>query len=249
MNNADFDAWLDDYAEAFPETAAWLNGFGEDSTPRILARWQAVFTDRRVGLADAKAATAAMLAGRSPAIAAYEREQTPARVAAIARKIADDRTRVAPAEVDEPQRAVGVGGLFREIVGARKAGATPEQIEALIVARFGDHGDDRRSRYRCLRCRDTGVVTVLAIASTKQLERVAAGEPCGTAAAACDCREADAWQRTAAPLARYSDAEHVLAAGPGSRQDRATALLERKEAAGRVAAFDHFNEPEAAAAF
>lgn len=85
MSPAEFNEWFADYCRSFPETADWANGLPDKEG--TLTKWRLIFAAKRIDLAFGKRITSEMLAGDLQAVAAYEREKTPAMVVAGGREL------------------------------------------------------------------------------------------------------------------------------------------------------------------
>ena len=85
MTPVEFNEWFADYCRSFPETADWANGLPDKEG--TLTKWRVIFAAKRIDLVFGKRVTAEMLAGDLPAVAAYEREKTPAVVVAGGREL------------------------------------------------------------------------------------------------------------------------------------------------------------------
>lgn len=85
MTPVEFNEWFADYCRSFPETADWANSLPDKEG--TLTKWRMIFAAKRIDLVFGKRITAEMLAGDLPAVAAYEREKTPAVVVAGGREL------------------------------------------------------------------------------------------------------------------------------------------------------------------
>lgn len=75
--------------------------------------------------------------------------------------------------------------LYERLVVAVQAG---QSTDALAKEYFGgDDTDDRRERFKCLMCRDTGFVEVVNAFNSIDMKRIFDGAPITAAGAACSC--------------------------------------------------------------
>lgn len=118
---------------------------------------------------------------------------------------------------------------------------TPEQIQAWLDERIPIDESDRRERYKCLRCRDTGLVTVLST-----IKRIGDLIVHSTGVAQCPCDVGMDWQRRAAnPLPMFDDVEMVRIRPGATGEEAAAALREarhRRTAKLAVPEFQAWNE-------
>lgn len=159
MTRKEFDTWMADYCAAFPETGAWLNNSPDVTT--TLRHWQTALM--AVDLTDALEVTQRMLRGDDESVKAYEREQTPAHVKRLCLRQADRRRFGASQDDSAPEYISSrsddfeMSPLLKRMRDAAAEGMTKEDISRHIlpVVPF-----EKQNRYRCLKCRDVGVLAV-----------------------------------------------------------------------------------------
>jgi hypothetical protein len=259
MTHNEFNDWFVDYCTAFPETGAWLNAFSPENDTEgrrvkaILERWRGVFEQRGVRLSEAKSATAAMLRGDAECVKAFDREQTPAIVAKLARELRGERRRDTPqAEpLDDQTGPVNLGGIFRELVKLHVAGASPLEREKLLAVRFGG-GASAQRRYKCAVCLDTGLISCVSAGTTGHLRRMADGAlPIVRASAGCTCERGQervansvkTARKETRPLAAFNALEHVRIRDTEElTRAGCSELLAERAASKRHSEFDQFNQ-------
>jgi len=203
MNRLETIDWVSYHGNAFPDFAAWLANIQPlDKRSSLIDAWSEALTD--IELRDAKAVTRRMLSGDDPPIAAYEREQTPAKVRLLAKANRDrrterDRQTMARQRHDTPaarNMEPIAGKLYRHMLALMDANPAMTAKEASAAAReasgtiFPPPSDDG-PRYSCLLCLDSGLVTVW---SSRSVRAALAGKiddraNRGTCSAPCKCPE------------------------------------------------------------
>jgi hypothetical protein len=162
MTVDDFDSWMNDYCEAFPETLAWINQ--SPNVQATLRHWQTALAS--VELGDALEVTQRLLRGDEEPIKPYDREQTPAIVRRLAGLQAERRRRGPVEKTDElpeymtarlDRQTFEMAPTLRQIRDAIAEGKTKEEIQNSILPKMAD---EDRNRYRCLICKDTGHLQV-----------------------------------------------------------------------------------------
>jgi len=174
MTREEFNAWWQTFKAAYPEAAAQIAG-GDEGGKATLTLWFEAFAD--VTYADADDVVRRMVRGDLPTIRNYERGETAAIIRKHAREIAYQRTakpedapwRSHARRTERGEHVVGASGVMREpgiraaleeYLRTEKAGASKADLRAMLRKRFPDDGSDRRERFHCHRCCDTGLVRV-----------------------------------------------------------------------------------------
>lgn len=202
MNRNEFKTWWDSYADHFPETAAWLNTLGPAHKERTKGFWAETLDD--VDFALALTVTKLIAKGDEPAIKAYERDSTAAHVRKIAMRLRSEQmdeqaqaTSAMKIRSFSRRQRLATGNLARvlERVWALKTeGMEPtnafEQASIELPECFPEDDEQYLPRYRCNRCRSTGVVDVW---SNKAFHLARLGTLTGkegklVASAFCDCQ-------------------------------------------------------------
>lgn len=159
MTGKEFDIWMADYCAAFPETQAWMNN--SPSVASTLKHWRNALA--AVELVDALEVTQRLLRGDDEPIKAFEREQTPAVIRRLANAQALRRNSPVKPSDELPEYIASkpddfeMSPLLKRIRDAAAEGMTKEDINRHIlpVVPF-----EKQNRYRCLKCRDVGVLAV-----------------------------------------------------------------------------------------
>lgn len=235
MNRNEFNQWWKYHATAFPDTAAWLGKLPDQVA--TLEVWADVLSD--VELRDAKAVTMRLAAGEDEPLPAYEREQTAAYVKRLCwqnRNRRKARERAALHRIREPGgRPAPVAGsmakLLLTVIEGRESGKSADEIRAecekLLPVR---EGEDRRERFACFHCLDSGVVevwaphTVAFVRDEGQLPEP--GFHLRTCVVACHCERGERYPHMASKH-RY-DPERFCRCRAGDMNDQSNreALLE-----------------------
>lgn len=205
MTKPEFNTWLKNYSAAFPDTAAWLNT-SADKTETIGFWFQAL---QHTDLADAKEATRRMAVGDEPALAAYEREATARTIATIAKKVRSGK-RIVRREETLPDygghkwSSAGTYDALRKAVSEGKS--TLEILKAIP-------DDANPSRYRCLRCRDSGSVLVWANVTIHAVMKGAERVPKKRCSVRCTCEASRRWSEE---FPMYDETKFCLFSGYGA---------------------------------
>lgn len=175
MTKDDFNRWWKMYREAFPEVANRLANL-EDGGKPTLTHWLRAFGD--VDYADAVEVVNQMVDGRLEPVDKFEIGATASVVRRHAREMAynrrqPDRDETKPWKSTAPRAEkaqqvaqagvmgqAGMKAALEEYARLKDAGATQQECRAMLRKRFPEDRNDRRERYRCLRCMDTGYARV-----------------------------------------------------------------------------------------
>lgn len=272
MNRIETIDWITNHGHAFPDFSVWIASIQPlDKRSKLIDAWSEALED--VDLRDAKAVTRRMVAGDDPPIAAYEREQTPAKVRLLAKANRDrraerDRQATARQRHDTPaarNMEPIAGKLYRQMLAMMDAdpNLTPRQAAEQVMPPPSDDGP----RYNCPLCLDSGLVTVWSSLSVRaalhgQLDDRTKRRTC---VAPCKCPNGtrrvwsgngdppQAWRGWRSLDAVYSPLVHCLCRGADT--DSAEAIkefnewvvlgLDRHQNRNRTAAFDDFNQQPA----
>ena len=186
MNNKEFNIWFTDFCAAYPWAIEFVNkadaaGQGEAT----LGHWLAVLETHT--LSDAKEATRLMLSGVEPEVDQYNRAALPRHVASICGRLVAGRNRVPQPKFEAPANPVQWDS--REIVRQLQECAEAGGDVAALAARLMPLDDDDQPKYRCLTCKDTGMVTCWHPDSMKLAAqgRLTPGLSCYRTAVVCSC--------------------------------------------------------------
>jgi hypothetical protein len=167
MNESDLSAWAMTHGRAFPQWEDFAMRLLRGNDHSRLHAWLAPL--RSITLDDAKAVTVAMAAGRVNPIRQFEYESTPGLVLDAARRLAQDATRELEQEqrrAEDRKRTNAVGKPVVELGQLRglafRYARAVESNDAAECKRILDEvpPDAREASYRCVRCRDTGLLAV-----------------------------------------------------------------------------------------
>lgn len=193
MTRAEFNSWLKDYYAAFPDTSAWVNS--SPDSKRTLDFWAQALAGTE--LADAKEVTRRMAIGEEPAPLAYEREATARMVAVASKRVRAGRR--SPQRLEERLPDYGgekwsMAGMLKDAKDMRDRGLSVAQAMAELVKRIPE--DQNPPRYKCLRCRDIGVVLVWANSTIHAVMKRAERVPLYRCAVRCDCESGKRWSES-----------------------------------------------------
>lgn len=260
MLNDEFQKWLENHLDAFPDLRAWLSGL--DATERTLGVWMGVLSD--VDPADAAHVTRLMARGEIEPPAAYAREQTAAIVRKQARllRYAREATQQEPAESNpfasgrmplgpHVRRAMALGTALLE---ERISRDDHDRQLAEVLAQSGQDPKASEPRFFCRICLDQGVVVVWHDACVREVKATGKRPKRRLAATvACSCArgthyanppQAKPGQRSFRALPVYDEAFYckVASGSPGMRDD--ASLIEwvlGSEDKNRIKSFDEWN--------
>lgn len=272
MNRIETVEWLSHHGNSFPDFGSWLaNIQPADKRSKLIDAWAEAFED--VELRDAKAVTRRMVAGDDPPIAAYEREQTPAKVRTLAKANRDrraerDRQTTSKQRHDTPaarNMTPVAGKLFRDmlkLMDANPSLTAREAAEQIMPPTTNDG-----PRFNCRLCLDSGIVIVWSSVSVRaalygELDQKDKRRTCG---APCKCQEGakkiwsgsgdapQSWRGWRDANAMYDPSVHCIAHGGDTDSPDAIAKFkewvilanEAYKNRNRVAAFDDFNNQAA----
>lgn len=272
MDRIETIEWLANHCHTFPDFGSWIAGIQPlDKRSKLIDAWAEALSD--VDPRDAKAVTNRMLSGDDPPIAAYEREQTPAKVRAMAKANRDrraelDRQTIERQRGTQPSRRPvydqSCQQLFRSIlktVDDNPGCNVTEEARKLLPA-----PSDDGPRYDCPLCRDYGLVTVwseISIQAELLGELMHPGNR-RTCVAPCTCDSGNrfvwsgqgdpprGWAAWRSDEARYSPERHCLCRGADTTSIESisefkqwvAAALDRNMNRNREPAFDQYNRGE-----
>lgn len=160
MTNNEFQTWLTDFTAAFPGIGEWIERL--PAKRATMRHWfENVFVN--IELADAWAVTRRMFKGEDSAVEAYDREKLPQIVAALASRARDRRLNPTGEFVPEyveagnRKKKFDLIGICSKILNAMKGGSSAHEACAIHLPPIDE---EDQPRYRCLTCRDTGMVNV-----------------------------------------------------------------------------------------
>ncbi len=194
MNKAEFNDWYTEFCAAFPGTDAWIATKGGGT--RTLANWLAVLVDCDADCA--KMATMMILSGKEPTIHAYERSETPVRIRDICKRLEAKHSIPAEPSPLEQRRTDKAAQWDTKVILAKllDCAARGGDVEAL-AKKLMPIADDSAPRYKCLICKDRGLVRVW---RAESMELAAKGEltsvhGCSSAAIRCECEAGNRYER------------------------------------------------------
>lgn len=187
MNTAEFGAWLRYHSQHFPPFHSWLNGLDSDTMATQASAMQATLAS--TSLEDAKLVTQRMYSGRLPAVEGYRHHETAA-------EIRKHCAAMQPWQPNDPvprmEDATAAGQMpikeaIKQYAAKRNAGAPKASLDEWLKSVYPDDpGSD--PRYRCLRCRDTGIRDVYSAVSVRAaMKGRPPKEKVRAAAVACQC--------------------------------------------------------------
>ena len=273
MNRIETIDWITNHGHAFPDFAVWIASIQPlEKRSKLIDAWSEALQD--VEPRDAKAVTSRMLSGDDPAIPAYERELTPAKVRTLAKANRDRRTdrdrQTKSRQTGEPisrHRSNGpsAGELYRSMLALMDANPTMTAREA--AEQIMPPATNDGLRFNCRLCLDSGLVTVWSSVSVRaalygELDQKDKRRTC---AAPCKCPEGSkkiwsgngdpppAWRGWRSTEAMYDPSVHCISHGGDTDSPDAIAKFkewvilanEAYQNRNRVAAFDDFNNEPA----
>lgn len=160
MTNNEFQTWLTDFTAAFPGLGEWIEKL--PAKKATMRHWfENVFVN--IEFADAWAVTRRMFKGDDAMVAAYDREKLPQIIASLADRARDRRLNPTGefipeyVEAGNRKKKFDLIGICSKIQAAMKGGMSPiEACEKHLPAT----DPEEAPRYKCLDCRDTGMVSV-----------------------------------------------------------------------------------------
>ncbi len=186
MTNKEFNAWFLDFCAAYPWAIDFVNkadAAGEGTA--TLAHWQAIIGKH--SLSDAKQATRLMLSGVEPEVDQYNRAALPRHVASICERLVAARTILPRETFEAPLNPAQWNScdIAKQLEDCAAAGGDV----AALAARLMPLADEDQVRYRCLNCKDTGMVTCWHPDSMKLAAqgRLKPGRSCYRTAVVCSC--------------------------------------------------------------
>lgn len=181
MNRTEFNDWWKRYRTAFPDASSAI-ARADDQGTGLLNAWLEAFGD--VNFTDACEVVKLMVRGDVEAIKGYAVGETAAVIRRHARDLAHQRetandsppwrnherrtermTQGAPGNA--VQRDPGMRAALDALLQMRAAGASPGAQREMLESRFPKMENDRRERYFCVRCVDTGLVRVWSVHSIR----------------------------------------------------------------------------------
>lgn len=266
MNKSETLDWVTHHGIMFPDFAAWLSTTPAASRSKLLDAWSEALAD--VDPRDAKAVTSRMLSGDDPPIAAYEREQTPAKVRTLAKANRDRRyerdrkTKQRGQDEAVPLRGgISTGGLYRSML--KLMDANPDMTAREAAEQVIPPARNDGPRFNCPLCLDSGLVTVWSSISVRAALHGELDKPekRRTCACPCKCQEGSkriwsgngdppaAWRGWRSTEAMYCPTVHCIAHGGDTDSQRAVEAFkewvilanEAYQNRNRTAAFDDFN--------
>lgn len=161
MTREEFTSWLTEYKAAFPQTGKWIDEL--PARKATLGLWYET-TFVNLELCDCQAVTRRMLKGDDEPGEAYERDQLPQMIASYAgharnRRLSGPKSEFVPeyVEAQAGKKKFDLIGICTKIWDAMKGGASADEACATHLPKTNPEDEPR---YRCLDCRDTGLVNV-----------------------------------------------------------------------------------------
>lgn len=158
MNQAQFNSWYADFCTAYPQTDEFVQRGGNGRA--TLAHWFDVLS--ACELDDAMNVTRRMLRGDDDELKPYDRHATPRHVAALCEALRQRRMQPAASRKfepdflrNEPEPDWSCGDVLKRL---RECAASGSSLMAL-AERLMPIDPDKEPRFRCLDCRDRGLVT------------------------------------------------------------------------------------------
>ncbi len=234
MTGAEFTQWLRRYSQAYPSVSRWLNELGPTMRDAQITLWQGLLADIEFG--DALLVIDRMTRGVIASVGGFDtdREQTgrvvrdAAKAIAYERRLDLERQREAQV-VARPFSTASAFKALDRVNALVKAGRTMAQALDEIFADEPD--DDVTNAYRCLTCRDVGVVSVYTARTVDEVRRTGTAGILKTYVTPCCCSKGRTWVVDNEPLprgkwhssARYDSRAYCLR-GNGSRDEELEAI-------------------------
>jgi hypothetical protein len=191
MNQTEYTQWAKFHNACFPDFGQWWVTLKPEGQGTLRREWQSIL--ERISLDDAKAASRRMLTGEVDLCPSWERSMLATRISKAARDIAAER--MPRKYADEPVahgESFPAGQLFRQIMARVDAGEDPRTASADVIRSIPVDKDGQR--FSCVKCFDSGFVTVWHSISVMSALKAKLDNPRNrkTMVVACCCRAADA---------------------------------------------------------
>ena len=162
MNSAEMNKWIKEHSRWFPTVRAKLK-----ENPDIVELWRRVLSD--VQLEDALLVSESMGTGELEPPAAYEWDRLAAIVLRECKQLEyarlPDSESVSRYEIQEPMGSLGKA--YRAFLSVLDDGGTEQEAKAKMGEILMVDSTGREESFRCLECRDTGLVTVWSFESVR----------------------------------------------------------------------------------
>lgn len=192
MTEDEYQRWATYHAAIFPDFGQWWKTIPPQSVAELRQQFRNIL--RHISLPDALEASNRMLAGTVELCPGYERSMLASRIATAAREIAADRAPRRPESSyryrpSQPGEGPTAGEIYREVLRRSDLGEDPVAVARELIPPVPP---DREPRFKCPKCRDTGITWVW---SNRAIRAALAGnlqpQDRGTMTVACECSLGD----------------------------------------------------------
>jgi len=245
MTSDDFDQWVEHLSSLFPRLVDFINKAPAPAT--LLKAWSEILEP--AALDDALVVNLRMLRGTMPTFEGFKEQDLARHVLKLCRELKNSRIRKTDASVQFPpdEKPKAFAGIAKQLFDCAASGGNVAALSKMILP----FDPEKAPRYRCLACRDIGLVTcwspaTMRLAATDRLPKGEHGPMRYVCAVACDCQAGDRYdQNPDRRVPRFNTRQWLPAEVNAAGIEQLYDFMRYYKPANHEPAFDQYNQQAA----